>query len=128
METYLRMMFLKFRYRLGYETLCREVGDSISWQRFCRIPVEEVRFAATLAAASDPRPRRVQLAAKLYHVAGLNLRRGHLVGVVDASPTGDARAGQPFELATRGPWSRPFRRAPRRRRDERSRSRIHSPQ
>ena len=38
METYLRMMFLKFRYRLGYETLCREVGDSISWQRFCRIP------------------------------------------------------------------------------------------
>jgi IS5 family transposase len=38
METYLRMMFLKFRYRLGFETLCREVGDSISWQRFCRIP------------------------------------------------------------------------------------------
>jgi transposase, IS5 family len=38
MDTYLRMMFLKFRYRLGYETLCREVGDSISWQRFCRIP------------------------------------------------------------------------------------------
>ena len=38
METYLRMMFLKYRYRLGYETLCREVGDSISWQRFCRIP------------------------------------------------------------------------------------------
>ena len=37
METYLRMMFLKFRYRLGYEALCREVGDSISWQRFCRI-------------------------------------------------------------------------------------------
>jgi IS5 family transposase len=38
METYLRLMFLKFRYRLGYEPLCREVGDSISWQRFCRIP------------------------------------------------------------------------------------------
>jgi IS5 family transposase len=38
METYLRMMFLKFRYRLGFEVLCREVGDSISWQRFCRIP------------------------------------------------------------------------------------------
>ena len=31
-------MFLKFRYRLGYESLCREVSDSISWQRFCRIP------------------------------------------------------------------------------------------
>ncbi len=37
-ETYLRMMFLKFRYGLGYESRCREVGDSISWQRFCRIP------------------------------------------------------------------------------------------
>jgi IS5 family transposase len=39
METYLRLMFLKFRYRLGFEALCREVADSISWQRFCRIPL-----------------------------------------------------------------------------------------
>ena len=39
METYLRLMFLKFWYRLGYEVLCREVADSISWQRFCRIPL-----------------------------------------------------------------------------------------
>lgn len=38
-ETYLRMMFLKFRYQLGFETLCREVTDSISWRRFCRIPL-----------------------------------------------------------------------------------------
>jgi len=38
-ETYLRMMFLKHRYRLGYETLCREVADSLSWSRFCRIPL-----------------------------------------------------------------------------------------
>jgi transposase, IS5 family len=38
METYLRLMFPKFRYRLGYESLCREVSDSISWQWFCRIP------------------------------------------------------------------------------------------
>src|SRR6266536_3387004 len=38
METYVRLMFLKFRYRLGYEALCREVADSISWQRFARIP------------------------------------------------------------------------------------------
>jgi IS5 family transposase len=34
METKLRLMFLKFRYRLSYESLCREVADSISWQRF----------------------------------------------------------------------------------------------
>jgi transposase, IS5 family len=38
-ETYLRLMFLKYRYRLGFEPLCREVQDSITWQRFCRIPL-----------------------------------------------------------------------------------------
>jgi IS5 family transposase len=38
-ETYLRLMFLKYRYRLGFETLCREVTDSITWQRFCRVPL-----------------------------------------------------------------------------------------
>lgn len=38
-ETYLRLMFLKYRYRLGFEPLCREVADSISWGRFCRIPL-----------------------------------------------------------------------------------------
>jgi len=42
METYLRLMFLKFRYRLGYESLCREVSDSIMWRRFCRIPLDGV--------------------------------------------------------------------------------------
>ena len=42
METYLRLMFLKFRYRLGYESLCREVADSIAWRRFCRIPLDGV--------------------------------------------------------------------------------------
>jgi hypothetical protein len=32
MEVYLRLMFRKFRYRLGYETLFREVADSITWR------------------------------------------------------------------------------------------------
>jgi IS5 family transposase len=27
---YLRLMFLKFRYRLGYESLCAEVSDPVS--------------------------------------------------------------------------------------------------
>jgi transposase, IS5 family len=40
MEVYLRLMFLRFRYRLGYESLCREVTDSISWRRFARIPLD----------------------------------------------------------------------------------------
>ena len=39
-ECYLRLMFLKFRYRLGYESLCAEVSDSISWRRFFRIPLD----------------------------------------------------------------------------------------
>jgi IS5 family transposase len=48
-DTYLRMMFLKFRYRLGYQTLCREVAESIGWQRFCRIPLGgQVPHATTL--------------------------------------------------------------------------------
>ena len=39
MESYLRLMFLKYRYRVGFESLCREVSDSVSWSRFCRIPL-----------------------------------------------------------------------------------------
>ena len=39
-EWYLRLMFLKFRHGLGYESLCAEVADSISWRRFCRIPLD----------------------------------------------------------------------------------------
>ena len=48
-ECYLRLMFLKFRHRLGYESLCAEVSDSISWRRFCRIPLDgKVPHPATL--------------------------------------------------------------------------------
>jgi IS5 family transposase len=39
-ETYLRLMYLKHRYGLGYETLCREVADSFTWRRFCRIALD----------------------------------------------------------------------------------------
>ena len=41
MATYLRLMFLKFRYRLGFESLCREVSDSITWRQFCRIGLDQ---------------------------------------------------------------------------------------
>ncbi|MBO8170119.1 MAG: ISNCY family transposase [Thermoanaerobacteraceae bacterium] len=40
-ETYIRLMYLKFRYQLGYETLVKEVADSISWRKFCRISLDE---------------------------------------------------------------------------------------
>jgi IS5 family transposase len=39
METYVRMMVLKYRYRLGFEALCTEVSDSISWRLFCKVPL-----------------------------------------------------------------------------------------
>jgi transposase, IS5 family len=39
--TLLRLLYLKHRYQLGYQTLCREVADSISWRRFCRIPLDQ---------------------------------------------------------------------------------------
>lgn len=40
-ECHLRLMFLKNRYRLGYETLCAEASDSLTWRRFCRIRLGE---------------------------------------------------------------------------------------
>jgi len=33
-------MFLKYRYGLGYETVCREVVDSLTWRRFCRLALD----------------------------------------------------------------------------------------
>src|ERR1700739_140865 len=64
-ECYLRLMFLKFRYRLGYETLCAEVSDSISWRRFCRIG---------LGARGPPPPTLMKLPSRRGEeaVAGLN--------------------------------------------------------
>jgi transposase, IS5 family len=39
-DTLLRLLYLKHRYQLGYERLCREVADSISWRRCCRIGLD----------------------------------------------------------------------------------------
>jgi IS5 family transposase len=48
-ETYLRLMYLKYRYGLGYEVLVQEVSDSVQWRRFCRIPLtEKVPHSTTL--------------------------------------------------------------------------------
>jgi transposase, IS5 family len=41
METYVRLMVLKQRYRWGYRTLVAEVSDSIHLRRFCRISLTE---------------------------------------------------------------------------------------
>ena len=39
--TYLRMMYLKHRYNLGYETLVKEVKDSFTWRCFCHLSLED---------------------------------------------------------------------------------------
>ena len=36
-STYLRLMYLKHRYGLGYEVLVKEVSDSLTWRRFCHL-------------------------------------------------------------------------------------------
>ena len=41
LETYIRLMVLKQRYRWGYRTLVAEVSDSIHLRRFCRISLGE---------------------------------------------------------------------------------------
>ena len=40
-DSYLRLMYLKHRHGLGYETLVKEVADSLSWRRFCRIALHK---------------------------------------------------------------------------------------
>lgn len=40
-ESYLRLMYLKHRFGLGYETLIKEVSDSIKWRTFCRFTLED---------------------------------------------------------------------------------------
>lgn len=78
-ETYLRMMFLKARYGLGFEPLCAEVNDSLSWRRFCRIPLgERAPHATTLMKITSRCGPAV--------VAGLNdalLVKAHAAGVVN---------------------------------------------
>jgi IS5 family transposase len=39
--TYLRMMYLKYRYQLGYEVLVKEAKDSFAWRRFCHLALDE---------------------------------------------------------------------------------------
>jgi|SRR5215211_3346734 len=45
-DTYLRLMFLKHRYGLGYETLCKEVADSLTWR--ARLKVHAPQMSSRL--------------------------------------------------------------------------------
>ena len=83
-DTLLRLLYLKHRYGLGYESLCREVADSISWRRFCRIgldrPVPHPTTLVKLVRRAGPeviQELNVALVAKLAQgklLRGRNLR------------------------------------------------------
>jgi transposase, IS5 family len=74
-------MFLKFRYRLGYESLCREVRDWITWRRFCRLQRQCRRPAwpDSAAVASCTGPARGPL---VLAVLGCGLREAATAKIV----------------------------------------------
>jgi IS5 family transposase len=78
-QTLLRLLYLKHRYQLGYETLCREVNDSISWRRFCRIgldqPVPHPTTLVKLVGRAGPAVIEQLNAALLAKLAGDKLLR-----------------------------------------------------
>ena len=65
-ECYLRLMFLKFRYRVGFESLRGEVSDPISWAAVLPDPAEWEGAASSHDVGEAEQP--VREAA----VAGLN--------------------------------------------------------
>jgi transposase, IS5 family len=91
-DTLLRLLYLKHRYGLGYETLCREVSDSISWRRFCRIGLDR------------PVPHPTTL-VKLVGRAG-----PEVILELNAALVAKLAAGKLLRPASCGwipPWSRP---------------------
>jgi IS5 family transposase len=80
-QTLLRLLYLKHRYQLGYETLCREVSDSISWRRFCRIgldqPVPHPTTLVKLVGRAGAATIEQLNAALLAKLAGDKLLRCH---------------------------------------------------
>jgi IS5 family transposase len=79
-ETLLRLLYLKHRYGLGYETLCREVSDSIGWRRFCRIgldrPVPHPTTLVKLVSRAGPATIEQLNAALVTKLADDKLLRG----------------------------------------------------
>jgi transposase, IS5 family len=84
-DTLLRLLYLKHRYQLGYESLCREVTDSISWRRFCRIalerPVPHPTTLVKLVRRAGPEVVEQLNAALLGKLAGDKLLRARKVRV-----------------------------------------------
>jgi transposase, IS5 family len=84
-DTLLRLLYLKHRYGLGYESLCREVSDSIGWRRFCRIgldrPVPHPTTLVKLVRRAGPEVIDELNAALLGKLAAGKLLRGRKLRV-----------------------------------------------
>jgi transposase, IS5 family len=84
-DTLLRLLYLKHRYGLGYETLCKEVSDSISWRRFCRIgldrPVPHPTTLVKLVRRAGPEVVEELNAALVAKLAQGKLLRGRKLRV-----------------------------------------------
>jgi transposase, IS5 family len=84
-DTLLRLLYLKHRYQLGYESLCREVSDSIGWRRFCRIgldrPVPHPTTLVKLVRRAGPQTVEQLNAALLDKLAADKLLRGRKLRV-----------------------------------------------
>lgn len=77
-STYLRLMYLKFRYKMGYETLVAEVSDSIRWRRFCGIGYQErVPESSTLCKLTQKYGE--EMLSELHRLILDNLRERKLV-------------------------------------------------
>jgi IS5 family transposase len=84
-DTLLRLLYLKHRYGLGYESLCREVADSISWRRFCRIgldrPVPHPTTLVKLVRRAGPETIEQLNTALLAKLTEAKLLRGRKLRV-----------------------------------------------
>jgi transposase, IS5 family len=84
-DTLLRLLYLKHRYQLGYESLCREVADSIGWRRFCRLgldqPVPHPTTLVKLVGRAGPGVIEQLNAALLEKLAADKLLRGRKLRV-----------------------------------------------
>jgi IS5 family transposase len=84
-DTLLRLLYLKHRYQLGYESLGREVADSISWRRFCRIgldrPVPHPTTLVKLVRRAGPEVIQELNAALVEKLVGDRLLRARKLRV-----------------------------------------------
>jgi IS5 family transposase len=105
-DTLLRLLYLKHRYGLGYESVCREVADSISWRRFCRIgldrPVPHPTTLVKLVRRAGP-----EVIEQLNQALVVKLAADKLLGAASCGWT--PRWWRPTSTTrpTRICWSRP---------------------